>query len=137
MLTHFDDLQKGVRRYVDSCNGNQFEACIQISEDTRKLLNNLENCISEKEALSCVLNDKLPDNISERKNQHMNLSVRKTQYMKNLLSYVENDDIVKCVEESFAQSTRLGHLTFYYPVKLQKEQKTRVRVLTRMCWFNR
>ena len=67
----------------------------------------------------------------------MLLSVPRTKYMTNLLSYVDDDSVREAVEESFSQSVRLGSLTYYYPTKLSHGQKQRVRVLTRMCWHNR
>lgn len=130
------DLQKGVQKYLDVYCGDQFKACNAMCFDAFRLYRESGSCLSNNEALSWALTGKAPD-IKERAKQHMNLTVQRTKYMKNLLSYVDDDDVVTCVEESFSQSVRLGNLTFFYPVKIESSKKARVRVLTRMCWFNR
>lgn len=136
-MTSSFELGKGVDRYIDAFDGNRFEACKAISNDAVHILKLSGDSIMESEAISWALTGKPPSNIEERPRQHMNLTIRRSAYMDMLLSYVDDDDILDCVKESYAQSIRLGSLTYYYPVKLSKENKTRVRVLTRMCWYNR
>lgn len=132
----FYDLQRGVRYYLHLNNGDQFKACNAMCNEAEKLHKKYP-VFDGKECLVYALTGKLPVSLHDKERQYMNLTVPKTSYMKNLLEYIDNDDIVTCVEESFAQSVRLGSLTFYYPVSISSEDKTRVRVLTRMCWFNR
>ena len=135
MYTH-EQLQQGVEKFVSVCKGNAFEACNLIAYNADKLLKLTQNSVSESEAVSWATTGVAPDNLHERRRQHMLLSVPKTKYMTNLLSYVDDDKISEAVQESFSQSVRLGSLTFYYPSKLSFEQKQRVRILTRMCWHN-
>lgn len=135
MYTH-ELLQQGVEAFVDICKGDRFKACNLIAHTADKLLRVVNNSISESEAVSWAMTSVVPDNLQDRRRQHMLLSVPKTEYMNNLLSYVDNDGIKEAVQESFSQSVRLGSLTFYYPSKLSQGQKQRVRVLTRMCWHN-
>lgn len=132
----FYDLQEGVRYYLHSNNGDQFKACNAMCNEAEKLHKKYP-VFDGKECLVYALTGKLPVSLHDKERQYMNLTVPKTSYMKNLLEYIDNENIVTCVEESFAQSVRLGSLTFYYPVLIPSEDKTRVRVLTRMCWFNR
>lgn len=135
MYTH-ELLQQGVETFVDRCKGDRFKACNVIANTADKLLRVVNNSISESEAVSWAITSVAPDNLQDRRRQHMLLSVPKTKYMNNLLSYVDDDGIREAVQESFSQSVRLGSLTFYYPSKLSQGQKQRVRVLTRMCWHN-
>lgn len=132
----FYDLQRGVRYYLHSNDGDQFKACNAMCNEAEKIHKKYP-VFDGKECLVYALTGKLPVSLHDKERQYMNLTVPKTSYMKNLLEYIDNGDIVTCVEESFAQSVRLGSLTFYYPVSISSEDKTRVRVLTRMCWFNR
>ena len=133
----YEQLQQGVERFVVVCRGNVFEACNLISLTADKLLKLTNNSVSESEAVSWATTGVAPTNLRDRRRQHMLLSVPKTKYMTNLLSYVDDDKVRESVQESFSQSVRLGSLTFYYPFKLSGGQKQRVRILTRMCWHNR
>lgn len=135
MYTH-EQLQQGVEKFVSVCRGNVFEACNLIAYNADKLLKLTQNSVSESEAVSWATTGVAPNNLCDRRRQHMLLSAPKTKYMTNLLSYVDDMNIKNAVEESFSQSVRLGSLTFYYPTKLSPGQKQRVRVLTRMCWHN-
>lgn len=135
MYTH-ELLQQGVEVFVDKCKGDRFKACNLIAHTADKLLRVVNNSISESEAVSWAMTSVAPNNLQDRRRQHMLLSVPKTKYMNSLLSYVDDDGIKEAVQQSFSQSVRLGSLTFYYPSKLSSGQKQRVRVLTRMCWHN-
>lgn len=132
----YEQLQQGVETAVSVCNGNRFRACNLIACTADKLLNLTQNSISESEAVSWATTGVAPDNLQDRRRQHMLLSAPRTKYMTNLLSYVDDNNVKEAVEQSFSQSVRLGSLTFYYPSKLSHGQKQRVRVLTRMCWHN-
>lgn len=132
----YEQLQQGVETTVNVCKGNRFKACNLIASAADKLLVLTNNSVSESEAVSWATTGVAPDNLQERRRQHMLLSAPKTKYMTNLLSYVDDCDVKEAVEQSFSQSVRLGSLTFYYPSKLSQGQKQRVRVLTRMCWHN-
>ena len=133
----YEQLQQGVETTVNVCKGNRFKACNLIASAADKLLKLTKNSVSESEAVSWVTTGVAPDNLQDRRRQHMLLSVPRTKYMTNLLSYVDDSNVKEAVEQSFSQSVRLGSLTFYYPSKLSQSQKQRVRVLTRMCWHNR
>lgn len=135
MYTH-EQLHRGVETFVNVCNGNRFQACNLIAYTADKLLKLTQNSVSESEAVSWATTGVAPNNLRDRRRQHMLLSAPKTKYMTNLLSYVDDTNVRQAVEESFSQSVRLGSLTFYYPTKLSNGQKQRVRVLTRMCWHN-
>lgn len=136
-MTSSEKLGKGVCRYVDSFDGNRFAACKALSNDAISLMSKSKDAILESEAISWALSGDEPKDMKDRARQHMNLTIRKTAYMERLLGYVDEDDILDCVKESYAQSIRIGSLTFYYPKNLKKQDKTRVRILTRMCWYNR
>ena len=125
MYTH-EQLQQGVEKFVSVCKGNRFEACNLISLAADKLLKLTSNSVSESEAVSWATTGVAPTNLRDRRRQHMLLSVPRTKYMTNLLSYVDDDSVRDAVEESFSQSVRLGSLTYYYPTKLSHGQKQRV-----------
>ena len=130
-------VHKQVDKLVDAYNGDLFAICNDAASKSRELMKSVNNSVLESEAITWALLGKKPKNLKKRVRQHMNISVPRTSYMNKLLGFIEDEDILDCVKESFTQSVRLGNLTFYYPVKIPDYKKSRVRVLTRMCWFNR
>ena len=114
-----------------------YQASNTIAEVADLLIKLTDDSIMESEAVNWALTGEKPGCIRTRIRQHMNLTVPKSARINQILSYVEDSDILDCVEESYAQSVRIGAITFYYPVKISQSKKARVRVLTRMCWFNR
>lgn len=136
-LTEYKDLEAGISKHVKACHGNKYEACVTISKQANHLVDKSNNSIFGSEAISWAITGQPPKDIEKRMRQHMNLAVPKSEYVKGLMSCIDDDNILECVNQSYAQSVRIGHLTFYYPVKISKGLKARVRVLTRMCWYNR
>lgn len=126
-----------VSNVVSQCGGNPFEACRVISEKASWLVKVTRGTADASEGVTWALTGKLPNNLKKRMENHMKLESPRTSYMVNLLSYVDDDDVVESVKQSYDQSVAIDSLTFYYPVKLTTGQKARVRVLTRMCWENR
>lgn len=128
--------QKKIEQLVDMFDGDRFQACNYIAEKSYELVKLTGDCISSSEAQVAILTGKLDVDLNERRQHKMNLIAPKTEFMNTILKYVDNDDICQCVRESYSQSVRIGSITFYYPVHLSSEDKTRVRVLSRMCWYN-
>lgn len=116
---------------------NPFELCNLISLKSIELLKSLDYAISDSEAISCVVSGTVPDNLEERRKQHKMLSTLKTPYMSGLLSYVDDDEVKSCVELSYEESVRIGSLVFRYDSLSDDAKKSRVRILTRMIWYNR
>lgn len=133
MYTH-EQVQSGVSKFVLRNNGNRFLACREISNKADAILKSTGHVVSESEAVSWAITGVPP--VTGGRNQ-LTFSAPKTKYSVELLSYVDDEGVKEAAEESFSQSVRLGHLTFYYPTKLNKYQKARARVLTRMCWYNK
>lgn len=136
-MASYSQRQQGVQAYVKACKGNVYQASNTIAKVADVLVKLTDDSIMESEAVNWALTGEKPGCIRTRIRQHMNLTVPKSARINQILSYVEDSDILECVEESYAQSIRIGAITFYYPVKISQGKKARVRVLTRMCWFNR
>lgn len=130
----YSQLQKGVERYVSKYNGDRFQACNDISSRADAIVKETHHTVSEGEAVSWAITGVSP---SRNWRKALAFSAPKTKYLVDLLSYVDDSDVRQAVEESFSQSVRLGSLTYYYPTRLNQYQKSRVRVMTRMCWYNR
>lgn len=126
-----------VERLVSQCNGNPFAACNIISKKASWLVRVTSGTADASEGVTWAITGKLPNNLKKRMENHMKLESSRTPYMVNLLSYVDDDDVLEAVKQSYDQSVSIDSLTFYYPVKMTEGQKSRVRVLTRMCWENR
>lgn len=136
-MSSYSQRQHGVQAYVRACGYNPYKASNTIAKVADVLVKISEDSIMESEAVNWALTGEKPGCLRTRIRQHMNLTVPKSSRINQILSYVEDSDILDCVEESYAQSVRIGAVTFYYPVKISQGKKARVRVLTRMCWFNR
>lgn len=130
-------LQKQVDFLVATCRGDQFLACNVLSRKSERVMEQAKGCLSDAESHVCALTNQVRVDLKERARQRMNITVPGIRRVERVLSYVDDEGICECVRKSFEQSCRIGSLTFYYPVKLSEYQKSRVRVITRMCWYGK
>lgn len=131
------NLQQRVEDIVDEYNGDRYKAINWICNKAEELGKSVDYCLSESECIVWALSNLEPENLEERKRQHMNAITHRTHYLENLLGYIEDDDIIEAVRTSYDMSVRIDSLTFYYNNIRDKFKKVRVRILTRMCWYNR
>lgn len=117
-------------------DGNSYKATIAISNKALELLEKVENSVSSGEAIDWALTGVEPDNLEQKIEQHRNSQKHRTPYLEKIMSYIDDKEIENAVRDSFDQSVKIGSLTFYYDRMADKYKKKRVRVLTRMCWYN-
>lgn len=132
----FEDTQDIIDGIVDMFDGDRYATTAAIYNKANELMASVNNSIKGSEAIDWALTGKPPINLEGRVKQHMKLSEHRTSYMENLLGYVYDDDVVNQVRQSFDQSVYLGSLTFYYGNIREPSRKVRVRILTRMCWYD-
>lgn len=130
-------LQQRVEDIIDECNGDRYRAVHRICNKAEELGRSVDYCLTESECIVWALSNEEPKNLEDRKRQHMNAIKHRTHYLEDLLGYIEDDDIIEAVRTSYDMSIRIDSLTFYYNNIKDKFKKVRVRVLTRMCWYNR
>ena len=114
----FYDLQKGVRYYLHSNDGDQFKACNAMCNEAEKLHKKYP-VFDGKECLVYALTGKLPVSLHDKGRQYMNLTVPKTSYMKNLLEYIDNEERLEILPEirenvtDYPESNALGDMPSY------------------------
>lgn len=113
--------------------GSPFAAVNFVAKSARARRQSVDNRILESEAITWVvtgiqpkLRNKMPDI-----NQLGNVS-----YLDEVLSYVDDEQVVESVRASYCESTKAHHLIYCYHNSLDDNRKARVRVLTRMVWYN-
>lgn len=122
-------------QYIANCD-NVFEALNSYSRDALELKENSDGKLSDSECLSCIVTDKLPDNLKHR----IKVEVAETEYIKNYiykaLADVDDVKVKRCVIVSLATSRKHHNLTYQYQHGLSDGQKSRVRVLCNMIWYS-
>lgn len=113
--------------------GSPFAAVKYIAQSARQKRQSVDYRVLESQAITWVLTGIQPK-LSKR---HLNVSDwYNLPYLDEVLSCVDDDDVAASVRESYSESMKAHHLIYYYHQSLNEHQKARVRVLTRMIWYN-
>lgn len=122
-------------KYLEDTD-NVFEAINTWSKDARALKSQTQGRISNSEALSSALTDTLPKNLNER------LSVPRAEYayviryIKESLSQIDDKLVKGSVAQTLNTSMSRKHLVFLYLGNLSEAQKARVRIVSKLIWYN-
>lgn len=117
--------------------GSPYAAVNYISSEARKLANKYDNIILHSEAIDWVVTGEMPDIL--KNNKYKRIPHRKSNlrsYMDELLSYVDDEAVCESVRYSIYASKSSNHLIYVYKDVSDESRQTRVRVLTRMIWYN-
>jgi len=117
-------------------NENIFEAINIWSNDSEKLKAKYQNRLSSNEALSAILNGNLPDNLDRRIMVRDSEKRYADRYIQEALTQIDDYDIKVSVSQSMSCSRSENHLVFVYLDSLTEAQKARVRVISRLIWYN-
>lgn len=114
--------------------GSRYLAVWFLAKGSRRLASTLPPGVIESRLLTWVLTGAQPEIESY-------LLTRQDSYIefKNLsemIEYVEDDAIKKCVISSYKQSVKHRHLLYEYTENMLEADRVRVRVLTRMAWYD-
>lgn len=113
--------------------GSTYAAVNYIAKSARQKRNQVDNRILESQAITWVLTGIQPK-LSKRA---INISDwANLNYLDEVLSYVDDENVCVSVRASYSKSAELHHLIYCYHTDLNDSQKARVRVLTRMIWYN-
>lgn len=120
---------------------SKYEAIQALCEDARHKMKQAENVISESQGLTWALTGIEPDYIeqriklkAERENAYKPVIYYQEEYMNELLSLVDDEDICESVRQSFKESKATGHLLYVYINHISDGNKARVRILTNLVW---
>ena len=116
--------------------GHTFEDLISYIEDSEKLKCTYDNKLNDSEALKYVLCDNVPDSVLKRK-RIMDVENSYTQkYIRLALQDIDDKDVRLSVIQSLNISKIEKSLKYVYMKNLSKGQKSRVRILCKLIWYN-
>lgn len=117
--------------FLAMLGGNRYLATMLIAKEGRRRCKQWDYSILDSNAITWVLTGKRPPN-KEKQSAKILRNMKKPS---DILNYVEDDDIRKCVILSLKQSYTLNHLTYSYNQDMNKHKRTRVRILTNIIWY--
>ena len=115
---------------------NVFEAINSWSNDANNLYSQLNGVISNSESLTYSLTSEIPKHIYQR------IPISKVDlryeylYIQEALTQVEDKKVKISVIFTLKQSKLEKNLVFVYIDGMSASQKARVRVLSRLIWYN-
>lgn len=112
--------------------GSTYAAVNYIAKSARQKRKQVDNRILESEAITWALTG-----IQPKLRRVCKVAEWGTlNYLDEVLSYVDDENVAQSVRESYSESAKVHHLIYCYHSDLNESQKSRVRVLTRMIWYN-
>lgn len=105
---------------------------MNVSNQARSLADRSGNSILHSEAISMVLKGEQTDIISDDEL----IDEYESKYIKELFMYIDDKDIKDAVYDSFYDSKLKKNLVYVYNNISDVHKKARVRILTRMLWYN-
>lgn len=113
--------------------GSRYLAVNYLAHSARKLSLLTPGWIIESKLITWALTGEAPDLDKAFSVYYMyNPDVRE---LDDFLCYIEDPDVRSSVKESYHKSIKHRHLLYVYKSALNESQKSRVRVLMRMFWF--
>lgn len=108
---------------------NSYIAAIQLAARAREKRLSLCNKILDSEAIRWELTNE-PPTVSRPKN------TRYYHVFHQVIADVDDPLVARSVRRSYGASLSEQHLIYRYHKELTSSQRSRVRILTRMIWYN-
>lgn len=122
------------QKYIDAF-GSIYAAVSAVSKAARNIANKYDNVILHSEAITWVLTGERPP-ILERYNEIQERRKNPDIHIINeMLSYVDDKQVCECVKLSINRTKQNNHLIYIYKGISDENKKARVRILTRMIWY--
>lgn len=115
---------------------NIFSSINSWVDDSKKLQVKTSNRLSDSEALSACLTGELPKNLRNRRIVTYAEASYELRYIKEVVSQIDDNKVKYSCLQSLYKSKQAKNLIYVYPVPLTKYQKSRVRVICRLVWYN-
>lgn len=125
---HFNEI-------VSKFNGNRYQAVQYIQKQSRKLLEYTDNRITDSEAITWVLTGEKPD-YESRKTFNEITAKYEDAYVDEILCYIDDKQVCESIRLSISKSKKSKNLVYRYTKGLDESKKSRVRVVTRIIWYN-
>ena len=119
-----------------SQTSNTFEAINMWVKDSKQIEAKYQNRLSSNESLSSALTQKVPDNLDRRKLVKDVESQYIDRYIREALSQIDDKDVRISVLQTLNHSRLEKNLVFVYLDILSDFQKSRVRIISRLIWYN-
>ena len=125
--------QKQFDKIADAL-GSRYAAVRYVSSLARTRSSESKYHIQESEAITWILTGKEP---KYRKRLYMDpMKYTDVCILEEILEYVDDREICESVSSSYEASLENRHLIYVYQEGLSQSQQARVRILTRMVWYN-
>ena len=118
----FDNLSKKL--------GSDYYTCLYLAKLARNQRTQLNNLISESEALTWALTNELPDDLDDR----IRAKSASLKNIEDILNYVEDAEVQNAARQSFRDSIECEHLVYNYLKVSDSSKQARVRILTRIMF---
>ena len=126
---------KYLQKYINKCNGDRFAATMLVAKLARNLADKYDNLILHSEALTWVLTGERPMIIDDNGKLNKSIISNNKSYMDDLLCSVDDDEVCDAVRDSISHSNTCQNLVYLYNEITEEPRRARVRVLTRMIWY--
>ena len=126
------DIQNDKFNELCKALGSNYAAVAYITKLARKKMSSRNYQMLESEAISWVLTGvepKVRKKIDIRAHFEYNI-------VEDILCLVDDVAVCKLVRKSYGESLKRHHLIYCYHSTLDKGRRSRVRILTRMIWYN-
>lgn len=118
--SHYQELCKEMNPYL---------AIMQISDDTRKICDSLDNRITVASALNYAAQGKVPN--------PKDYPDHRLDRVKEYLTYVDDVELKAAVIASYEQSLAKNNLVYEYKTIEDTARQSRVRVIMNLLWDSR
>ena len=105
---------------------------LSVSKQAKDLAKRSGEAILHSEAISMVLKGETSNLISDDEV----IDEYESKYIKEMFMYIDDKDIKDAVYDSFYDSKKNHNLIYQYNDIIEPDRQARVRILTRMLWFN-
>jgi hypothetical protein len=114
---------------------NEYAATMYVAQQTRKLLTQSRNALTESEAMSWVVSRKPKSELSQYI-QKCNPRIRHRKYslLNNYAASIDDIELRKCFQDSAVKSMKAHKLIINYS-ELDDANCTRLRILLKQYWL--
>ena len=116
-------------------NETEFDAINRLANQANEVISNTNYILDSSEALTYCLTHEFPSNMNGRISLRQARNKYLFSYVKNSVSQIEDTDVRNSVIQTVNKSLIKNKLEFVY-INLSKGQKSRVRIISRMLWYN-
>lgn len=102
-----------------------------LASKARNLADETDNEILHSEAITCILHDTKPKKTKWSKGDDEYEAIM----IRDLFCMIEDKEICDAVYDSYYDSKDANHLIYVYNQISDKSKQARVRILTRMLWY--